>query len=259
MPRLGLVAYSNVSPFRYGLRQLGVEYLDEVPAKLLPCLESGEVEAAILPTHDVLAHPELIALPGTCIACDGPAMSVKLFSRISPRFAATVALDADSHTSVALTRILLDSFGAHPQYLTLPPDLDQMLNRADAALLIGDPCLRAKPGQEVLVTDLGEAWKELTGLPFVFALWATREGADYAELSALISEALEIGLNDLPTVAAEEAGRLGLKPETMMIYLRDSLRYHLEEPYRAGLERFWQMAVFRGLVDSEGPVRFTSA
>jgi chorismate dehydratase len=259
MPRLGLVAYSNVSPFRYGLRRMGVEFLDEVPAKLLPCLESGEVEAAIVPTFDVLAHPALIALPGTCIASDGPAMSVKLFSRIPPRFAERVALDADSHTSVALTRVLFDSFGAHPQYLTMPPDLDQMLTRADAALLIGDPCLRAQPAKEVLVTDLGEAWKELTGLPFVFALWAAREGADYAALNTLVLEALKIGLDELPTVAEEEATRLGLKPETMVVYLRDSLRYHLDESYRAGLERFRQMAQFRGLLDSEGPVRFALA
>ncbi len=259
MPRLGLVAYSNVSPFRHGLRQLGVEYLDEVPAKLLPLLESGEVEAAILPAYDVLAHPGLIALPGTCIACDGPAMSVRLFSRLPLRFATTVALDADSHTSVALTRILLAALGAHPQYLTLPPDLDQMLSHTDAALLIGDPCLRAQPGQDVIVTDLGEAWKELTGLPFVFALWATREGTDYAALNTLILQALQLGLDNLPTIAAAEAPRLGLSPEIMLVYLRDHLRYHLEESYRAGLERFWQMAVFRGLVDSEGPVRFTSA
>lgn len=254
--RLGLVAYSNVSPFRHGLRQLGVECVDEVPAKLLPYLESGEVEAAVLPAYDMFVHPELVALPSSCIASDGPAMSVKLFSRLALRFAATVALDADSHTSVLLTRLLLDSYGAHPQYLTLPPDLDQMLARADAALLIGDPCLRAQPGQDLLVTDLGEAWKELTGLPFVFALWATREGADYAALDALILEALEIGRRDLPAVAAAEASRLGLSPETMLVYLRDGLRYHLEEPYRAGLERFRQMAVSRGLVDSERPVRF---
>jgi len=256
MPRLGLVAYSNVSPFRYGLRQLSVDYVDEVPAKLLPRLESGEVEAAILPAFDMLAHPGLIALPGTCIACDGPAMSVKLFSRLPLRFATTVALDADSHTSVALTRILLDTLGAHPQYLTLPPDLDQMLSRADAALLIGDPCLRAQPGQDVLVTDLGEAWKELTGLPFVFALWAAREGADYAALNALVLEALQIGLVNLPAVAAEEAPRLGLTPETMLIYLRDCLRYRLEEPYRAGLEQFRQMAISQELLSDGGPIRF---
>lgn len=254
--RLGLVAYSNVSPFRHGLRQLGVEYVDEVPAKLLPYLESGEVDAAILPAFDLLAHPELIALPGACIASDGPAMSVKLFSRLPLRFATTVALDADSHTSVALTRILLDASGAHPQYLTFPPDLDQMLTHADAALLIGDPCLRTQPGPDVLVTDLGEAWKELTGLPFVFALWATREGADCTALNALILEALQLGLADLPTVAAAEAARLGLSPDTMLVYLRDCLRYHLEEPYRAGLERFRQMAVTRGIVDRAGPVQY---
>jgi len=256
MPRLGLVAYSNVSPFRYGLRRMGVEFVDEVPAKLLPRLESGEVEAAILPVADVLAHPELAALPSTCIASDGTAMSVKLFSHIPPRFAESVALDADSHTSAALTQIVLDAYGAHPQYLTTPPDLEQMLSRADAALLIGDPCLCAQPDKDLLVTDLGMAWKELTGLPFVFAVWATREGTDYTALDALIREALEIGRNDLPTVAAEEAARLGLKPETMLIYLRDSLRYHLEDPYRAGLERFRQMAVFRGLLGDAKPVRF---
>lgn len=256
MHKIGMISYLNTAPFRYGFHQMeGVELVEAVPAKLLALAQSGEVETAIMPAFDVLAHPELVALPGTCIASDGPAMSIKLFGRIPLRFAATVALDADSHTSVALTRLLAEVQNAHPVFLSMPPDLDAMLAHADIALLIGDPCLRAKPPQDVLVQDLGQEWKDLTGLPCVYGMWAARPEADAAALTALTTQALEIGLANLEAVAAEESGRAGLLPEGIRSYLRDHMRYHLDDACLAGLEQFRQRLVAHGLLADTGPVR----
>jgi chorismate dehydratase len=112
---LGLVSYLNTSPFRYGLRLCGhTNWINDIPARLLPLIESGQVDAAILPVFDVLAHPTLPVLPGACIASRGAALSVKLFSRIPLRQATTVALDASSHTSAALTRVILTMQDIHP-------------------------------------------------------------------------------------------------------------------------------------------------
>jgi chorismate dehydratase len=254
--RLGLVSYLNTAPYRYGLRELGeTDWAEAVPARLLPLMEQGEVEASTLPAFDVLAHPDLLALPSCAIASFGPALSVKLFSRIALRHVTSVALDTSSHTSAALTRVALAEMGAHPIFLDMPPDLEKMLACADAALLIGDPCMRAD-GSEVLVTDLGQLWLELTGAPFVFALWAARPGADCAALDALVIRAKEIGVSQVEQVAALESARLGFRREEVLTYLRDHLRYDLDGPTRVGLERFRKLLVKHGLIADHGPVQY---
>ncbi len=257
MTKLGMISYLNTAPFRYGFAQMHeVELVEAVPAQLLALVESGEVEAAIMPAFDVLSHPELQALPATGIASYGAAWSVKLFSRIPLRFTNTVALDTSSHTSAALVRVLLEEQGAHPMFLNLPPNLEAMLAQADAALLIGDPCLQAAPGEEVLITDLGEEWHARTGLPFVFGLWAARPDADTAHLTELTTRALETGLHSLPQVAEGEAGRAGLAAEPILSYLRDYMRYHLDSACLAGLEQYRRRLVAHGLLPDAGPVRF---
>jgi len=256
MVKLGMISYLNTAPFRYGFSGLeGVELVEALPANLLHLVEDGEVEAAIMPAFDALSHPELAVIPGTCIASLGAAWSVKLFTRIALRFATTVALDTSSHSSAALVRLVLEEHGAHPMFVNMPPDLDAMLARADAALLIGDPCLQARPAADIMQVDLGEEWHRLTGLPFVFGLWAARPGADIAPLAPVISEALDRGLQHLDRVVEAEAGRAGLPPEGIMSYLRDYMRYHLDESCLAGLEQFRQRLVAAGLLAEAGPVR----
>ncbi len=254
-----MISYLNTAPFRYGLRQMSdVELVEAVPAKMLSLVESGEVETAIMPAFDVLSHPELVALPGTGIAVAEVAYSLKLFHRVPLRFAKTVALDTSSRTSAALTRLVLEHHGAHPKFFDAAPDLDQMLASADVALLIGDPCLQAD-ASNVLVTDLGEEWRRMTGLPFVCALWAAPPGVDAAGLTDVVTRALDIGLNSLPRVVEEEAGRAGLAPEGIMSYLRDYMRYHLDDACLAGLERYRQMLVGQGLLAEARPVQFAQS
>lgn len=248
----GLVRYLNTSPFRWGLRALGhTRWVNEVPARLLALLQQGQVEAAIVPAFDVLSHRGLMLVPGSCIACHGPARSVCVFSRIPLRQAGTVALDTSSHTSAALVRILMAEWGCRPAFVAMEPDLDHMLAEADAALLIGDPCMRASPSG-LIVTDLGDAWRELTGLPFVFALWAARPGADRAGLAQLIAQARDRGLADVEDVAAQEAARLGLDRELCLQYLRDEMRYQLDDAMLAGLERYRSLCVRHGLLPDAG-------
>jgi chorismate dehydratase len=251
----GLVSYLNTSPFRFGLRELGqTRWRNEVPSRLLALLQEGDVEAAILPAFDVLRHPELPVLPGSCIASRGGAHSVKLFSRIPLGRATTVALDASSHTSAALTRIVFGLQQRTPSFVEMDPDLPRMLAAADAALLIGDPCMRADTSG-LLVTDLGEEWLRLTGLPFVFALWAARPDADCAELTDVVTRAKWIGVAQVERVAQEESERVGLPRDICLTYLRDHMRYDLDQSALAGLERFRRLAVDQGLIPDAGPIR----
>jgi len=130
---IGLVRYLNAAPFRYGLAESGrARWVDETPSRLLGLLQQGAVDAAIVPAFDVFAHTELRVLPSACIASRGQALSVKLFSRIPLRKAATVALDASSHTAAALTRIILHAPASAPVFVQMEPDLEKMLRRAAA-------------------------------------------------------------------------------------------------------------------------------
>src|SRR5690606_38832957 len=126
-----------------------------------------------------------------------------------------VALGSTSRTGVLLARMLLETrVGVRPDYFRCPPDLTQMLLEADAAVLIGDAALRARtdaPARGLTVTDLGEAWREWTGLPMVFAVWAVRR--DFAaahpgvvkEVHQAFLTSRSLCLAELDTVAAAAA------------------------------------------------------
>ena len=131
---------------------------------------------------EFLRHAEdLVAFPDLAVGCDGPVMSCVIVSQVPLDAArrARVALGSTSRTSVRLAQLLLaERYGVAPDYYTCPPDLGLMMQEADAAVLIGDAALRAKlhdaPRLGLEVHDLGQMWKEWTGLPFVFAVWAAR-------------------------------------------------------------------------------------
>jgi chorismate dehydratase len=259
--KLGLVPYLNGRPFAYGLASLApeTEVIQAAPSRLEALLDSAEVECALLPSLTALARPDLSLLPGTAIVCGGPARSVRLFSRVALEAVQTVALDSSSRASAALTQILLAERDLHPAFILTQPDLEAMLSRADAALLIGDLGLSAQPA-DLIVTDLGELWHEMTSLPFVFAFWAARprdqgsgtrgqgSGADIGALTELLLRAKDLGCAHLDAIAEAEAPRLGLPVELCLSYLRDSVQFDLDAEALVGLRRFQKLALKHGLL-----------
>src|SRR4029079_16505073 len=125
------------------------------------------------------------------IGSEGPVASVAIFTRVPMARVRSLALDTSSRTSVALARILCARrWACDPALIPHPPDLPSMLAAADAAVLIGDPALFAEPVSPIVEKiDLGAAWTEMTGLPFVWAFWAGRAGAVDAEGVALLHSA----------------------------------------------------------------------
>ena len=172
-----------------------------------------------------------------------------------------------SRTSVALVRVLCAQlFKINPAIESAGPDLATMLERCDAALIIGDnalfqPPLAAEPRAashepRVEAIDLGEAWTGLTGLPFVYAFWAGRAGALAADDVAALRQARDAGV-----AASDEVARQYLHdaPERQAVgarYLRDNIRYYLGDEERAGLELFYRYAAEIGLAPAAGALRF---
>jgi chorismate dehydratase len=185
-PRVGHIQFLNCVPLYWGLARTGalldLELTKDTPEKLSARLVEGGLDIGPITLMEYLKHSDrLIALPDIAVGCDGPVMSCVIVSQVplGQLDGARVALGSTSRTSVRLAQLMLaERYGVAPDYYTCPPDLSLMMQEAQAAVLIGDAALRANlhdgPRLGLEVHDLGLMWKEWTGLPFVFAVWAAR-------------------------------------------------------------------------------------
>ena len=262
--RLGIVDYTNVAPLHWGLEQRGaaehLEFHRGVPTELNRSLRDGDIDLTLISSIEFLRYrTELRALPDFSIATLGPVYSVVLFhwTPWEKLDGVRIAVSTDSATSVELLRVLLHANGMQATFVPMAPDLDLMLTTCDAALLIGDAALeeavRKRPvaGGIPLQTDLGDAWYDLTRLPFTFAVWASRRDRPPSKrLVAALRAARERGLGQLEAVAAAEADKRGLSTAVVQRYL-SNFRYYLEPPDRDGLLEFGRRALpdLRGDLD----------
>ncbi len=137
-----------------------------------------------------------------------------------------------------------------PEFITLE-DKSKIYNEyADAFLIIGDDALKLQE-RDFTVLDLGQEWKELAGLPFVYALWVTRSKSKLQGIEKLLTDAKERGLKSLNEIACLEAERLKLRKDRCLKYLKESIRYDLGEQEIKGLKSFYKYAMEMGEV-SEG-------
>jgi len=276
-PRVGHIQFLNCLPIYWGLMRSGalidVDLQKDSPDRLSAALVAGDLDIGPISLVEYLRNAsELLLLPDLAVGSDGPVLSVNVVStRPLPDLdGAKVALGSTSRTGVLLAQMLLaDRYGAHPEYFTCPPDLTQMLLEADAGVLIGDVALRAlyeAPRRGLEVTDLGQAWREWTGLPMVFAVWAVRR--DFAanhpgvvkEVHGSFLNSRDLCLAELDDVAVSAARWEPFDAETLASYFR-VLDFSLGERQVAGLREFADRAAKRGGVPAlpaEGPAFFNS-
>ena len=180
----------NCLPIYWGLVHSGalldVELTKDTPDRLNDMLVAGDLDIGPISLVEYLRHADdLVLLPDLAVGSDGPVLSVNLVAQrpLASLDGRRVALGSTSRTSVLLARMwLAEVHGVTPSYFVCPPDLTEMLLEADAAVLIGDAALRAThdaPLRGLDVYDLGQVWRDWTGLPMVFAVWAARRS--YAE------------------------------------------------------------------------------
>lgn len=254
--RLGVVPYLNVEPIVRGLADdKHFDLQRDVPSRVAQRLHAGEIDLGMIPSIEYAAGDYAI-VPGIAIGATNAVRSVVLFHAGPLADVKRVALDTSSRTSVALTKILLrERLGRDPEYLAMGPDLDAMLAAADAALVIGDPALYATP-IGVSRLDLGEAWRALTGRPFVFAFWAGRPGAVTADDVARLQAALARGRAELPAIAASYNGHGPDRARVNESYLRENLAFGLGPEEQAGLSEFYLRARDLGLIERVPELRF---
>jgi chorismate dehydratase len=246
-PRVCAVSYLNTSPLVWGLlhgqQKESVELSFSVPSVCADRLESGEVDIGLVPCAE-LPRLDLEFAPEVGIACRGPVRSILLVSKVDPSRIETVAADSGSRTSVMLTRIVLNRvFGTQPAILTMSPNLHAMLERADAALIIGDPALHLHPEQlPYRVLDLGEEWVKLSGLPMVFAVWAGKAQFMTDSVRRTFIESYRFGFDHLDEIVASAPSIHGVPAELARLYLTRHIVFELNDHDRLGLARFLEWA-----------------
>jgi chorismate dehydratase len=264
--RLGAVGYLNARPLVYGLDRVprfDVRY--DVPSECARLLHEGTIDVGLIPSIEYLRGGPFRIVPDLSIASRGPVASVAVYTTKPMQDVRSIALDTSSRTSVALVGVLCARlFKIQPALQPRGPDLDDMLARCDAALIIGDNALLLDDEKyevrstkcEVKKIDLGEAWTTMTGLPFVYAFWAGRPDAlTSADVDAL-QKARDAGVHQPEAIAREYFPDVPAHQAVGARYLRDNIKYYLGDEERAGLEAFYRYAAEAGLVPSAGALQF---
>ncbi len=251
--RVGSVSYLNAKPLIHGLENdPNVDLQLAVPARLLDGLRSRRFDEALLPVIDYQRLREARIVPSGGIGCDGPTLTVRIFSRCPVEIITTLACDVESHTSVALARIVLaERFGIRPQLVDLP---EPTAGAAESMLLIGDKVVSHEPAGMEHQLDLGAAWKELTGKPFVFAVWIARAGTDLGDLPDRLRQARDRGLADLPNIVARHALARGWPADLAMKYLSVYLKYEIGPAQLDAIRHFHALAGKYGMIESPRPL-----
>lgn len=246
--RVGSVSFLNAKPLIHGLEK--ADDLDlslAVPSRLLQGLKSGALDVALLPVIDYQRMEGLCIVPSGGIGCDGETLTVRIFSKCPVTEIKTLACDTDSHTSVALARVIFaERYGTRPTFVDWTREEQQP---CDAKLLIGDKVVCEEPPGFEHQIDLGSAWRELTGLPFVFAVWTARKGIDLGDLPERLESAKREGLANVRKIVKRHAIARGWPAGLALQYLTVYLQFDVGERQLEAIKRFHELAAKYGMVD----------
>jgi chorismate dehydratase len=248
--------------FEHGTAGANFDISYTIPSKCAAALQAGDADIGIIPAAAYVTIPDLVILPQVAIAARRAVRSILLLSRVPLSAIRSVALDSSSLTSVALTKVLFAKwFGAGRNFVGMEPNLQAMLARCDAALLIGDPALQVDRSR-YQVYDLAEEWIRLTGRPFVFAFWAVRAAAlnvsPNLDLAHIFQTSRDHGLqpDNVARIAQTWAPRLGMTVADAQNYLSNNIHYHLDPDCLDGLRLFYRDAQECGSLPNAPALRF---
>ena len=259
--RLAAVSFLNSKPILHGLNTRDdVSLILDVPSKLIDYLippnglvASVTVHAALLPVIDYhrLDHASLLPVSG--IGCDGPTLTVRIFSDRPFGQINELAVDGDSHTSVVLAQVILQMV-----YKVRPVLTPLSTATTGPRLLIGDKVITAAPSDMPYQLDLGEAWKQLTGMPFLFAGWFVRPDGPIGHITELLERAAVHGLANREQIVQEYAPKMGWPIGTARKYVFDYLRYRVGPEQIKAVTEFYRLAAQLGLISNPQALRVIS-
>ena len=269
--RIAAIGFLNPAPLMWDFEhpplceELAKRYrIDRMtPAECAAKLATGQADIGLVPIAALATSPELRILPGCAIASKGRVRSLLLVHRASQLLTdlQSVAADTASRTTIAYARILFHKWG-NPgiQFVPMAADLDLMLERADAAILIGDPALLAleerfnrmeRTGEELMYRDLAAEWNLLTGLPYVSAVWSITPAGGRLLDESVAGDFIcsrDHGLANIDALVAEWSVRFPIPEETIRAYLTTNIHYVLDEECVEGMRGFFRAAAECGVL-----------
>ncbi|MEP0773176.1 MAG: menaquinone biosynthesis protein [Acidobacteriota bacterium] len=254
------VRFLNSRPLVAGLEAgipapFGYRYAAADPAECAARLASGAVAGALVPVVALAEAAGARAVPGLGVACRGAVYSVLLVSKVPLARIGRLAVHTASRTSEILARLLLsETEGIRPAGVRCSPPLEHMLAHADAAVVIGDVAMHLRGRTGLVEVDLGQAWREWTGLPFVFARWAVTPGAPPG-IETLLEDSLAYAEQRWSELLPRWATAHGIGLPEVASYLGERLHFRLDEEDERGSRAFLELATARGLLSGppQGP------
>jgi chorismate dehydratase len=283
---ISIVQYLNTAPLVWGFTNGPLKGKYDlsftVPSQCAEALRSGAADIAIIPAIEYQRIEDLVVLQDLAIASKERVRSLLLIAKKPIDQVSRIALDQSSRSTQALTCILCaEHWKIRPELFETSPDVREMLEHADAAMLIGDPALRisivaegeAHPGlngqiicqaatlgitgEEILyVYDLVGEWKRFTGLPAVLAIWAARRDMATPEVAADFSASRDFGMEHIAAISLEAARELELPAQALESYLRENIDFTLDTENQRGLELYFQKAAQLGLIGEAKPIEW---
>ena len=243
MYRFAVLPYCNAAPLVYYISDFcpSTNLVEKYPREMSDELESGRVDAALIPIVDFLSDEKLRMV--------GPVDSVLLQSQKPLDEVKSIRLFPESRTSNALIQVLLfQYFGANHDIRFTTDDPE-----ADATIMIGDKALRG--GQTNYTYDLSDMWNRQTKLPFVFAVWAYKaDFLDRTDISSILYKTKEKGCNNISILSRHHAEQLNLDPAYIQHYLTDCLYYDIGPREVESIKLFQELTAHINGDDSKVPV-----
>ena len=253
--RIAASTYLNSAPliwsFLHGSKRGTVDFIDAVPARCAQLLSENEVDAALVPVIEYQRIPNGALVPDVCVGSQGEVLSVVLVSKNTQlENIRTVALDESSRTSATLVKIIFREFlGREPDWTIRSPNLDEMLDRNDAALIIGDPGMTF-PRTGLKVWDMASLWRNYTGFGFVFAMWMLHdEDARIIDFAGARDE----GVTRIEEIVDAYKDKI---PMDLKKYLIENIVYHIDESMQRGLQLYFELAHKHQLIERVKPLRY---
>ena len=253
--RIAASTYLNSAPliwsFLHGTKRGTVDFVDAVPARCAQLLSQNEVDAALVPVIEYQRIPGGALVPDVCVGSQNEVLSVVLVSKNTQlENIRSVALDESSRTSATLVKVIFREFlEGEPEWTTRSPNLDEMLERNDAALIIGDPGMTF-PRVGLKVWDMATLWRNYTGFGFVFAMWMARDqGVDVD-----FARARDEGVTRIAEIV--DAYREKIPQMDLHKYLTENIVYRIDDSMQRGLQLYFELAHKHRLIERVKPLRY---
>ena len=266
-----MVSFLNTLPLIDGLESLNeLAMVPSVPSCLINQLLTGESDIALCSSIDYqhTDQPLRIVRDAGILGCDGPTLTVRLYASQPIHTLKEIFCDTDSHTSIVLMQILMREMYEIDPTITAYDAREHVANNKPlewppAMLLIGDKVVTDSPPavRYPHQLDLGSAWANHTGLPFVFAMWLACENANLEAVhyaSMAIEHQRRYNSHRLESIASQHAPQRGWPLDLARTYLTSHLSFEWTEDRQAGLELYFDKAHQHGLIEEKRPLVFES-